>query len=149
MTETLRMDTGGVSREIKESSWSEMVKSVDAQRKTLPWNPKEVSPVKRISLVERRLEERETNPVLMQYRDSNRENARNDDQFRKSSAVISRANNIKKTTFNFLSHQGNMDYNIYLLLESIISYSINIKPPKLILTSTSIYILHLQDLQDK
>lgn len=109
MTESLsntRMDTGGVPKEVKESSWSDMIKAVDSQRKTLPWNPKEVSPVKRISLVERRLEERETNPVLMQYREPAREQKRSDEQLMKSAAVISRVNNIKKTTFNFLSHQG-------------------------------------------
>ena len=34
------------------SSWSEMVKSIEQSKKTLPWNPEDFSPVQRVSLFE-------------------------------------------------------------------------------------------------
>lgn len=33
-------------------SWAELVKSIDASRKTLPWNPSNEPPVERVSLYE-------------------------------------------------------------------------------------------------
>eukprot|EP01031_Cornospumella_fuschlensis_P033409 gene33409-40416_t len=55
------------------SSWSEMVKSIDKERKVLPWDPTKVAPVERVSKYHRKRQERELDPVAMAYRDPVRE----------------------------------------------------------------------------
>lgn len=109
------------------SSWGDMVRAIDAERKKLPWNPAATAPVQRVSLVEvcisplinvlllselialiiqRKMMEREFDPVSTQFRDPLRES---DYQLTKSSKIMDRTLrevDQKRSKFNIVSHQG-------------------------------------------
>lgn len=87
-------------------SWADMVRSRDLERKKLPWDPSTVEPVKRVNLAERKLKERELDPVLMEFRDAKREDIIKDRFNQTMSAAKTRAETLKSTRFNIISHEG-------------------------------------------
>ncbi|KAJ1434504.1 hypothetical protein B484DRAFT_393951 [Ochromonadaceae sp. CCMP2298] len=88
------------------SSWADMVRTIDHQRKNLPWDAQKQEPVQRFSTWERKKAEREYDVVSMRYNDSEREGLM---QTKRLDAEVTRLNTVKDTrrkNFNIISHQG-------------------------------------------
>jgi hypothetical protein len=89
------------------STWSEMIKQVEASKKTLPWNNGDFVPAKRIPLPERKAMERKLDPITMKLRDEKSESAYTQKKMERTTAnVLSRYNDIKNTEYNIVSHVG-------------------------------------------
>eukprot|EP01039_Chlorochromonas_danica_P010491 gene10492-11621_t len=88
------------------SSWSELVKQVDRDRKQLPWDPQATKPVERVSIYHRKRAERELDPIAMQFRDPHRETSyqeTKDSQLQKKAEDVHRK---REESFNIINHAG-------------------------------------------
>lgn len=55
------------------ASWGDLVREIEASKKSLPWQNSGIEPVRRVNLKDVKLKEREVDPILMQFRDVDRE----------------------------------------------------------------------------
>ena len=89
------------------SSWSEMVKGIEKSKRTLPWTPQDFEPTRRISLQERKNNERELDPISMTFRDNAKELAYSEaKRERTQTAVLKRVKDINRTQYNMINHTG-------------------------------------------
>ncbi len=93
-------------KEAEPASWSDMIKTIELSKKQLPWDIKSTQPVRRINLVERRIQERELDPVAMKYRTPANEAAVAQIKEEKERNVQARVSQIRHSKFNIVSHQG-------------------------------------------
>lgn len=92
---------------IEGSSWGETIKALEKSKKELHWNVDDASiRVKRINLRERRIQERELDPILMRYRDSAAEKNYNDKKASKMQAILERSTNSVATKLNIITNEG-------------------------------------------
>lgn len=87
-------------------SWGEMIKAIEFEKKNLPWDPSKTNPVERVSIYERKREERKFDPVGMRYTDDNREAMFQTDKSNKMGNVMNTTLNKKKATWDIVAHQG-------------------------------------------
>eukprot|EP01038_Epipyxis_sp_PR26KG_P013713 gene13713-18394_t len=87
-------------------SWASMVKSIEKEKKVLPWKPEEHIKVERVSLYERKRQEREYDPITTQYRDPirNAEDLNNREQLK--TLRNTKSKEILAQKFNFINHTG-------------------------------------------
>ena len=89
------------------SSWREMVRAIEAEKRSLPWQPQDVPPLVRVTMLERKTKERELDPVLMQYINPQKERVFAETNMTRTHTLpLERLETIKKTQFNIVSHQG-------------------------------------------
>jgi len=89
------------------ASWKDLLQSVDRARKTLPWASHEVVKAEKISMFDRKTKEREVDPLTMTYRDAEKESKHKEARMdRTHNNVLQRYDELKKNTFNFVSHEG-------------------------------------------
>lgn len=100
------MTSNTLSHNDSAASWSEMVKSIEQSKKTLPWNPSEFSPVQRVSLFERKRQERTFDPVSMQYTDPMKESMYQTAKSDRLQTISRKVLNNKINSFNFITHKG-------------------------------------------
>jgi len=89
-----------------EGSWGEMIRSIEHDKKNLPWDPSKTNPVERVSIYERKREERKFDPVGMRFTDENKEAMFQTDKTDKMKNTSTIALNKKKATWDILAHQG-------------------------------------------
>lgn len=87
-------------------SWAEMVKTIEMEKKQLPWDRSAVEPVKRVNLVERKVRERDLDPITMAYRDDKREKSAAATKADFHATVVQRAEDIRQNKYNIISQQG-------------------------------------------
>jgi hypothetical protein len=92
--------------QVKESSWAEMVRNQDRQRKELPWKPTVFVPPTVVSLKERKARERDVDVLTQTFRDPARESmvATSRDAF--EAKLLARRDDLKKNRFNIINHDG-------------------------------------------
>lgn len=87
-------------------TWSEMVRAIDAERKTLPWT-EAPTPATQISMLDRKTKERELDPIVMQFRDAEKEQQHMTHKtLRTCTLPLQRYETLKKTSFNIVSHES-------------------------------------------
>lgn len=91
----------------EQSSWGDTIRAYEASKKNLHWDVNDESAkVKRINLRERRCQERELDPVLMKYRDDDKEQNYMMKKASKSQLVLDRVATASATRFNIINHNG-------------------------------------------
>lgn len=85
-------------------SWGDSMRAYDHSKKTLPWQAKEVTPVVKLGAFERRTLEREVDPILMQYRDSAKE--QDFTQTLQASIESKKTKGQAGQPFNIINHEG-------------------------------------------
>jgi hypothetical protein len=96
-------------------SWGDTIRSYEMSKKSLPWQPEENHPTKTIGMLERRLKEREVNPILMQYRDPHKETqfqtqTLKTQQDKALNQTISKINKAKTMrNYNLITHTPNLN----------------------------------------
>lgn len=91
----------------EKNSWSETIKSYEESKKKLPWKENENKQIEKISLLERRIKERELNPILMEYRDEKKEK-----EFKETLTLTIEKKNqerrakIPSRKYNIVTHSG-------------------------------------------
>ncbi len=89
------------------TTWSEMIKEVEATKKNLPWKDGDFLPAKRVPLPERKAMERKLNPITMRLRDDKQELEYSRKKMdRTVHSVLDRYNKIKDSEYNIVSHIG-------------------------------------------
>lgn len=91
-------------------SWGEAIRAYETSKQTLPWQPAEVDPVEKLNAFQRGTLEREVNPILMKYRDPNKEK-----DFTKTLQAKIDAKKTKGQAgqpFNIINHAGPRRTNI-------------------------------------
>jgi hypothetical protein len=91
---------------VKESSWAEMTRSIDAARKQLPWKPSDFVPPVTVSLRERKARERDVDVVTQTFRDPGREDMAVTMKSTFESKLLARRDDLKKNKFNIINHEG-------------------------------------------
>ena len=90
------------------ASWGDAIRQLEAEKKTLPWNIADsTTKVKRINLRERRLQERELDPIVMKFRDAASEQNFTDTLNSKMETVLARSASIS-SKYNIINHQGSV-----------------------------------------
>lgn len=88
-------------------SWGEMIREIEMSRKLLPWqrpgHEVEVPPVVRVRQSDVKLKEREVDPVLMRFRDPEREKAHQEKRLL-TSINLRKAPHATDSMFSLLSH---------------------------------------------
>lgn len=88
-------------------TWKEMVRAIDRERRTLPWEPSDAPVPVRINMLERKMKERELDPVVMRFRDaSQEENHASRTAMRTQTLPLQRLDHLRKTEFNIINHEG-------------------------------------------
>mmetsp|Transcript_25796 Transcript_25796/g.43497 ORF Transcript_25796/g.43497 Transcript_25796/m.43497 type:complete len:468 (-) Transcript_25796:208-1611(-) len=93
-------------------SWGETIRAYETSKKVVPWQPKEVEPVTKLSAFERRTLEREMDPVLMQYR--NPEKEMDFTQTLQAKTDAKRTKGQAGQPFNIINHAGPPRTNVLL-----------------------------------
>ena len=88
------------------TSWAQTIQRYDASRKTLEWAPNEFKPVTKIGNGERKAMERELDPVVMQFRDPDREAARTQRKTEEMNGTLSRYSGIVAGRRNIINGYG-------------------------------------------
>jgi hypothetical protein len=101
------MSSTGMDAGANASTWSQMIKEVEASKKNLAWTKEDLVPAKRIPLPERKQMERALDPVQMKFRDPQKEaNYSTLKADRTITKVLNRYDKIKQSEYNVVSHQG-------------------------------------------
>lgn len=87
------------------SSWGESIRQYEQSKKVLPFKKEDIVPAKRIGLCERRAMERELDPIVMQYRDSQKEEDFMNMTRSKSEAHLSKPRQKMAGTLNLFSEK--------------------------------------------
>ena len=90
----------------QHSSWGEAVRAYDASRKTLSWKKDEFKPVEKLSHYERKVKEREVDPLTMTYRDPIKEENRLLNRTNKLNNTLDRYNNELLSHRNIINNTG-------------------------------------------
>ena len=88
------------------SSWGEAVRAYDASRKTLSWKKDEFQPVMKLSHYERKVKEREVDPLTMTYRDPIKETNRLLNRSNKLNNTLDRYNHELSSHRNIINNTG-------------------------------------------
>jgi hypothetical protein len=97
-------------------TWGDTIRSYEMSKKMLPWQPDENNPTKTIGMLERRLKEREVNPILMQYRDPIKESqfqtqtlkSQQEKALNKSQQPVSKNRSKTIRNYNLITHTPNL-----------------------------------------
>lgn len=84
----------------EERSWGESIKKLEQSKKQLSWKPDEYIPVQKIGHLERRTMERELDPILMKYRDPQKE-----EKFQQTNGILKKSKSTD-SKYNIITHQG-------------------------------------------
>jgi len=89
------------------TSWSEMMKAIEHEKRSLSWQPKDVAPLVRVSMLDRKSKERELDPVVMAFRTQVQEQDHATMRMQRThNQPLQRIETIRKTQFNIVSHTG-------------------------------------------
>ena len=84
-----------------------MMKAIETEKRTLSWQPGDVAPLVRTSMLERKTKERELDPVAMVFRSQEKEAEHAALRMQRTHAApLQRLETIKQTQFNIVSHEG-------------------------------------------
>lgn len=87
-------------------TWGDEIRAIEHAKKHLSWELNEPSTqVKRINLRERRNQERELDPILMKYRDGDKEEAYMSKKNSFTESILARTAS-SRSRFNIINHQG-------------------------------------------
>jgi hypothetical protein len=93
------------------SSWAEEICAYNATRHSLPWASKDVQPVSRVGNMERKIAERDVDPILMGFRDPSKESRRLQARENKMEAARLRVTELAQSKRNILNHHGGENSN--------------------------------------
>lgn len=89
------------------SSWSEMMKAIEHEKRSLSWQPEDVAPLVRVSMLDRKSKERELDPIIMAFRNQVQEQDHAAKRMQRThNQPLQRIETIRKTQFNIVSHTG-------------------------------------------
>jgi len=89
------------------TSWSDHIRAIEAEKRTLSWQPGDVAPLVRVSMLDRKTKERELDPIVMAFRSPEREAEHAAKRLQRTQTQpLQRLENIRQTNFNIVSHEG-------------------------------------------
>lgn len=89
------------------TSWGDFIKGIEAEKRTLPWQPQDVQPPVKVSMFERKTKERELDPIVMEFRKKETEVEHSASRMNRThTQPLQRYETIKRTQFNIVSHEG-------------------------------------------